>query len=176
MIKHVVKVICGFPGIGKTYLFNNQDNLGIKVADSDSSKFSKIENDQGELVQNPDFPINYINHIIDLINGHEVNYILVSSHHDVREALSNAHIPYTVIYPTKQMKEVYIQRYRDRESPEKFIALLEDKFDKFVDDCAHDVDTTCKVIFDLPSDTLYDYIVGDLKEIEKLKSTSQKTD
>lgn len=176
MIKHIVKVICGFPGIGKTYLFNNQDKLGIKVADSDSSKFSKIKNDTGELIQNPDFPANYIKHIVDLINTHEVNYILVSSHHDVREALAKASIPYTVIFPEKNMKEIYIQRYQDRGSPEKFISFLENKFDEFVDDCDSDINASCKVIFDLPSDTLYDYITDDLKEMKKLKSTSLKTD
>lgn len=175
-IKHYTKVICGFPGIGKSYTFNKQDELGVKISDSDSSKFSKIKDSEGNLVQNPDFPDNYIKHIITLINEMNTHYILVSSHHDVREALANAHIPYTVIYPTKDMKDIYIQRYQDRGSPEKFIAFLTSKFDEFVEDCENDTSTAAKVIFDLPDDTLYDYIVEDIKESEKLKLTSMKTD
>ena len=175
-ITHFTKVICGFPGIGKTYLFGKQDELGIKISDSDSSKFSKLKDSEGQLIQNPDFPNNYIKHIIDLIHGMDIHYILVSSHHDVREALANAHIPYTVIYPTKDMKDVYIQRYQDRGSPEKFITFLTDKFDEFVEDCENDTSAASKVIFDLPDDTLYDYIVEDIKESEKLNFTSMKTD
>lgn len=175
-ITHFTKVICGFPGIGKTYLFGKQDELGIKISDSDSSKFSKLKDSEGQLIQNPDFPNNYIKHIIDLIHGMDIQYILVSSHHDVREALANAHIPYTVIYPTKDMKDVYIQRYQDRGSPEKFITFLTDKFDEFVEDCENDTSAASKVIFDLPDDTLYDYIVEDIKESEKLNFTSMKTD
>lgn len=175
-ITHFTKVICGFPGIGKTYLFGKQDELGVKISDSDSSKFSKLKDSKGQLIQNPDFPDNYIKHIIDIIHGMDIHYILVSSHHDVREALANAHIPYTVIYPTKDMKDVYIQRYQDRGSPEKFITFLTDKFDEFVEDCENDTSAASKVIFDLPDDTLYDYIVEDIKESEKLNFTSMKTD
>ena len=44
----ISKVICGFPCIGKTYLFKHSD---LKIADSDSSKFSWITDGEGKKVQ-----------------------------------------------------------------------------------------------------------------------------
>ena len=51
------RVISGFPGIGKSYLFNNGKN--ILIIDSDSSNFSWLEPG----VRNPEFPHNYMKHI-----------------------------------------------------------------------------------------------------------------
>ena len=47
------KIIAGFPGIGKSYVFNQRK---YKCLDSDSSLFSWIEKG----VRHPDFPNNYI--------------------------------------------------------------------------------------------------------------------
>ena len=56
-----MKLISGFPGIGKTYYKQKSE---LNVLDSDSSKFSWIEKD----VRHPDFPQNYIDHIKKNLN------------------------------------------------------------------------------------------------------------
>lgn len=119
------KVISGFPGIGKSYLFNRSD---LKVLDSDSSLFSWIEKG----VRHPDFPNNYMQHILD--NLGKADYILVSSHDVVRQALKEHKIEYTLVYPSGEFKEEYISRYKGRGNDEGFINFIGSKWNEFIED------------------------------------------
>lgn len=112
-------VVSAFPGVGKSYLFNN---TSLKVLDSDSSTFDKSL-----------FPGNYIQHIKENIG--KVDIILVSSHEVVRKALVAEGIPFALVYPGEDCKESYIARYKQRGSPEAFIKLLDDNFENWVEDC-----------------------------------------
>jgi hypothetical protein len=114
-------VICGFPGVGKSTLFRNRGDL--KILDSDSSTFDKAE-----------FPQNYIAHIKEKIAE---GYIILASTHDVvRNALVENNIPFGIVYPALNCKEEYLQRYRDRGSPQAFIDLMDAKWVDFVNGCA----------------------------------------
>jgi len=120
------KVISAFPGTGKTVFF---ENTKLDVIDSDSSKFSWLDHPNGE--RNPEFPANYIKHIKENIG--KVDYILVSSHKEVRDALRENHIMYMLVYPRKDAKDNYLNRYRVRGSGEEFVKLLDDNWDNFID-------------------------------------------
>ena len=63
----MTRVISAFPGTGKSYFHRNSDS---KVLDSDSSKFSWIE----EGVRHPDFPNNYMTHIKENIDSARLVY------------------------------------------------------------------------------------------------------
>ena len=99
------QVICGFPCIGKSYFVKHS---GLKVTDSDSSTYSWVIDGEGKKVRNEEFPNNYINHIKLMMK--ECDYVLVSTHFDVRKALTKASIPYTIIYPDISLKEEYVGR------------------------------------------------------------------
>ena len=119
-----MNILSCFPGIGKTYLFNNQEKYGLRILDSDSSNFSWIEKGK----RNPAFPQNYIEHIKE--NMFKVDVILVSTHKEVREALvANIH-PKNLrfVVPPFTDIDVYIERYRKRGSSESFIKLLSDNW------------------------------------------------
>lgn len=116
-------VICGFPGIGKSYAVKQ---LGEGYHDSDSSKFSWIDTAAGR-VRNPNFPEEYIQHIKSL-----KGVALVSSHREVRDALAYAGIPYLLCYPEEGLKDEYMQRYLERGSPETFICMLAARWDDWV--------------------------------------------
>lgn len=122
------KIISGFPGIGKTSLFNNEDFKELKIMDSDSSKFSWAEVG----VRHPNFPDNYINHIKSNIG--KVDVILVSSHDIVREALVKHGIPFTIVYPSKECKTTYIENYKGRGNNEAFIEFIDKNWNKFLED------------------------------------------
>lgn len=125
------KIYSVFPACGKTYLFENQDDYGLKILDSDSSQFSwKVEEvedpdyvliGEGEIkplihknkVRNPDFPNNYIEHIKNNIGKYD--YIFVSSHREVRQALDNANIDYTIVYPEEDCLAEWVGRCYLRE-------------------------------------------------------------
>jgi hypothetical protein len=110
------KLYSGFPGVGKSYLFNNSK---LKVLDSDSSTFDKSS-----------FPQNYIEHIKQNIG--EADIILISSHDVVRNALVSEGLPFTLVYPDMSIKDEYIQRYRDRGSNSKFVELLENNWEMWI--------------------------------------------
>lgn len=115
-----IKVYSAFPGTGKTTYFNNTDK---NVLDSDSSKFDKA-----------DFPSNYIEHIKRNLEDDSVEKIMVSSHKDVRNSLVSENIPFVLIYPEKDLKYEYIQRYKDRANNDAFIDLLDKNWDTWMDE------------------------------------------
>lgn len=112
-------VISAFPGTGKSYVKENRTD--ITVWDSDSSDYSK----------SPNFPQNYIDHIKSGIEQ-GVDLILVSTHKVVRDALRKNNIEFVVVNPQIELKDEYLQRYRDRGSPEAFISLINDSWDKWI--------------------------------------------
>lgn len=119
------KIISGFPGVGKSFATNNTGGELI-ILDSDSSNFSWIA--PGE--RHPLFPQNYMQHIED--NLGKADYIFVSSHDNVRKALADRGIEYTLVYPAAGLKEEYIERYRERGNPPAFINFIDGKWDEFI--------------------------------------------
>lgn len=114
-------VFSGFPGIGKSSVF--RDSQGYRVADSDSSTFPK-----GDA-----FPANYLTHIQE--TRPTVDILLVSSHDIVRDEMEEYGIPFYLVYPTMDQKQDYMQRYRERGSPEPFLDLMDKNWDKFITGC-----------------------------------------
>lgn len=125
------KIISGFPGVGKSYLFNNTK---LKVLDSDSSEFSWVKDGNGNNTKerSPEFPSNYMKHIKDNIS--KVDIILVSSHDVVRNALKDNSLDYTLVYPNIKAKEKYVERYKQRGSDEGFINFISSNWENFIRD------------------------------------------
>lgn len=123
----MTEIISGFPGIGKTYF---QQKNKDKVLDSDSSSYSwTVNQETGEKQRNPDFPENYINFIKSTMLTNQYNFILVSSHKEVRKALVEGNIDFTLVYPAIQCKEEYIVRFQKRGSPKAFTDLISKNWD-----------------------------------------------
>ena len=106
----------GFPAVGKSYFYNHSK---LKVLDSDSSKFDKAF-----------FPKNYIDHI--KANLGKVDIILISSHEVVRDALVKEGLDFTLVYPNIDLKQEFIERYKQREDPESFIKLVSDNWTEWI--------------------------------------------
>lgn len=121
------RVVSGFPGVGKSTLFNRQG--GLVILDSDSSTFSWAN--EAERVRHPEWPTNYIDHIRE--NQGKADIILVSSHDEVRKALVAAGIEFELVYPGAEMKAEYIKRYVDRGSSPDFVKLLEANYEKWIE-------------------------------------------
>lgn len=114
-------VIAGFPGVGKSHAKRILDGSGYMVSDSDSSHHPKVG-----------FPDNYLQHIQQLLDTGEYDYLFVSSHDIVRMELQERDIDYILVYPDKSLKEEYLRRYTERGSPAGFIKLLSDNWDSWI--------------------------------------------
>jgi len=80
-------IVSAFPACGKTYLFRNQEKLGFKIADTDSSKFTKHEG----------WEKGYVDHIVTDIGSYD--FIFCSrSEHVLRELFLRG-IPFVVVAP-----------------------------------------------------------------------------
>ena len=112
------KIFSIFPACGKTWLYNHQEDFDLKILDSDSSKFSWLYRKDKfgfviEKYRNPDFPDNYIKHIKENIGKYD--YIFVSSHASVRNALDKEGIDFTIVYPESNCKAEWVGRCFIRE-------------------------------------------------------------
>lgn len=101
------KIYSVFPACGKTWLCEHQEDYDLKIIDSDSSSFSWIRAN-GIKERNPDFPNNYIKHIKENIGKYD--YIFVSSHASVREALDKEGTGFTVVYPEQSCEAEWVGR------------------------------------------------------------------
>ena len=136
----VTKIIAGFPGVGKSHFFQRSASAGNHLLDSDSSKFSWMMTPEGR-VRHPEWPNNYIEHI--KANIGKAPLIMVSTHKEVRDALIANELPFTLVYPSLQIKDEYIQRYVARGDNDAFVKLLEQHYDAWISElmaqkgCAH---------------------------------------
>jgi hypothetical protein len=143
-------IISGFPCVGKSVACNVFNN----VLDSDSSYYSWSKDG----IRNPDFPNNYIEHIKRNIG--RARWILVSSHKIVRDALDKEGLPYILVYPSRDQKEQYLQRCRNRKNPESFIEMLDKNWDDFITDCEKQGNCEHRVL--RPNETLSNVIFTEL--------------
>lgn len=116
------KVICGFPGVGKSTVFGRKEEYRVNILDSDSSTFDKSQ-----------FPANYIAHIKEHTQGD--NIILASSHDTVRAALVAEGIPFHLVFPAEDCKMEYLARYAERGSPAAFVDMMYNKWSEFIQGC-----------------------------------------
>ena len=130
-------IISAFPACGKTWCVENLKDK-FDMSDSDSSNFSWVYNktEDGTTVKerNPEFPKNYIDHIKSLIG--EKDFIFVSSHDVVRNALKENELPYFLVYPdnTSDNKCLWTQRMTGRGSPNSMINFVMGNWDNFIED------------------------------------------
>lgn len=116
------RIISGFPGVGKTYFAQNSE---YRVLDSDSSKWSKKEG----------WATNYVNFIREQQNLGSWDYILVSTHKEVREELVNQGLYFTLIIPLISSRPKYLRLYEERGSSVNFINLMKEQWIPWITDC-----------------------------------------
>jgi len=115
-------LVAAFPGTGKTYYGSYYMPQGF-ATDSDSSKFDKAN-----------FPANYIEHIKKCIKEGYAR-IFISSHKDVRDALVANELEFTLVYPKESLKDEYLERYKQRGSPQGFIDLIDKNWSNWLSEC-----------------------------------------
>ena len=125
----IKNIIAGFPGVGKSTAAKNKDWMFL---DMESSDYHWVIDDDGNKTCNPEWPINYVDAIIEAAhdNMSPQIYILISTHNEVLAELDKRHIYYNAVLP--KSKDIYLQRYRERGNTEEFIEKLDANFDTFI--------------------------------------------
>jgi hypothetical protein len=122
------RIISAFPACGKTFL-TEKGYGGSVILDSDSSSFSWRSGDNGA-ERDPAFPENYITHIRENIG--KADYIFVSSHADVRQALDDSDLSWCCVNPDVTLLEEWVGRCYLRGDNEEFLKVLINNWDKWV--------------------------------------------
>ena len=106
-------IICGFAGIGKSYIAKRQ----CKWIDLESTPFEK----------DWDRYVKVAKHMSD--NGY---IVMLSCHKELRELLHKKGINYNVVMPNKNLKLVYLTRYKMRGNTEEFIDNMDSNWNDYI--------------------------------------------
>ncbi|OBT60232.1 hypothetical protein VE03_10519, partial [Pseudogymnoascus sp. 23342-1-I1] len=125
-------IIAGFPGVGKSNCASDQSHI-----DADSASYSweigedgeTKKNEAGAKIQNRYWPSNYIDYILSFDKS---QFIFVSTHEEIRNALIDRHIQFTLVYPNVSLKGAYLERYRARGSSKTFVDFMDKNWDSFI--------------------------------------------
>lgn len=131
MSKKKTRVISAFPGCGKTYCYNQYKDK-LDILDVDTNEYIWLKDKEGTKVaeRNPDFPNNLIKYVKE--NCGKVDIIFISSNETVRTALNEAGIEVTLVYPSREIKEVWLQRFIDRGDDYNFVIYMECHYNEMV--------------------------------------------
>lgn len=135
------KIVFGFPGVGKTYCFAHQKELGLKLVDSDSSMFHWVYDlngnpcldEDGNKREHPEWPMNYIKYVtlIGKEKAEKPDYILMSTHEDVMNAMKDSGFDMILVVPGEDEKDNMMRLYKERGNDEKFIEMMDKKYDEY---------------------------------------------
>lgn len=168
-------IFSAFPGTGKSTLTKNAEQYGLKHASVTKTEDGKIEiavpkcigtpvfDSDSSLFDKEHFPGNYIEHVQHICSTWPNAVILMSSHDNVREALKENGIAYTICYPQRELKAEFLERYVERGSPEKFVELMDNKWNDFIDTCESDDAAVAHIVLS-EGDHLVDKIYDAVKD------------
>jgi len=102
-------IICAaFCGTGKSYLCDNFPDVYKEIED--------WEYRQG------DFPNNYINDVLNMIG--KIKYLFISTDSEILDELNKRGIKMQLYYPENELRNEYLDRFIDRDSPYDFIGTM----------------------------------------------------
>lgn len=160
-----MRLICGFPGIGKSeYTKNAYNNMLIPInVKDDSISIDSLTNDpvpmirgifRGLLLDSDPLSFSHINKsdLLKFYRSHILKYSkfegiqLLPSHSYIRDILKEENLKYELIYPDISLKDEYIDRYIHRKSSELFISKMKYNWDSYILSCENDATANNKII------------------------------
>lgn len=121
-----IKAICGYPGIGKTYLARHYEGF------ADSYLSCNLYTDKEKDIKNPFFPGNYIKVCNGILNQDKI--IVTAMSDEARFVFRNfLNINYLLIYPNETEKERYFNIYDTRNDENEWIDLNKRVWDEKIE-------------------------------------------
>jgi len=110
-------IICAaFCGTGKSYLCDNFPDMYKEIED--------WEYRQG------DFPTNYIQDVLKLVG--KTKYLFISTDSEILDELNKMGIEIQLYYPENELRNEYLDRFLDRDSPYDFIGTMMKHWDVWI--------------------------------------------
>jgi len=85
----------------------------------------------------PEWPLNYVKAIETVMDKYD--FVLIPSDYRVLGLLAGRQIPYTLVYPRRDCREEYLQRYINRGNTENFLSIFYEHWDWFIDSLEADM-------------------------------------
>ena len=131
-------IIAAFCGTGKSVFAAKNPEKVIDFVCMPYKYFLDSKGEDGEFckanpknVMRPDWPFNYLNAIKDTDSKGKL--ILIPSESQVLELLRAENIPYVLVYPQREAKDIYHKRFIDRGNSDDFINIFIGNWDYFLD-------------------------------------------
>lgn len=131
-------IVAAYSGTGKTTLAKLYPQMVIdfvcmpyKYQLNKSNKYNESCKANPNNILQYEWPFNYFDAIKQNLNDDKI--ILIPSDLYILSLLSIEKIPYTLCYPQRNAKEIYLRRFIERGNSEKFIEIFIDGWDEFLD-------------------------------------------
>ena len=137
-------VIAGFAGVGKTSAARALGECAIdftaapykylldgKPPAPEEREALKATYGVGDM--NPEWPGNYAEKLVELYTSRRYRYILIPPEPHALRALELNSIPCVLVYPRRDLREEYLQRFTERGNGEEFIDVFIGRWDEWMD-------------------------------------------
>lgn len=160
-------IVLGFPAVGKTH-FTKKFESEFSISDADVPLNSRDKN----------FNRKYVSFIKKMCRS-DINYIFTSVDGDLIDRIKSddffKDVPKYIIYPSRELKADYIERFRDRGNNQEYVSYMSDNWDAIIDKIESETEDNRFIPFELKSKN--DYIelfmsIFDIKVAEKLLKIS----
>lgn len=161
MILNNCIIVMGFPGTGKSVACDGIREIYVEgigyciLMDFESSNFGWYTDGDGNRRRMSIWPHVYIEFIKETIKvfgrPNKTIVAFTSSHVNVRDELIRQNLEFRIVYPSKERKDEFIERYKQRGNDVEFIKNLDEWFELWIDSIESlEYDKCKKIRFDEP--------------------------
>lgn len=122
------QIIAAFPGTGKSYFVANLGTTSTAI-DLDTNDYTQGYDKNGKVINN-EFPDNYLHAIKQAIG--QATYLFVGCQPEVLDMLRKEDMNIVLVYPERQLKDEYMNRFNERGSSHEFSNLIFNRWDQFI--------------------------------------------
>ena len=120
-------IVCGFPGVGKSYLADRADCVDLESSNFKFGGNHSHRDYDNTRQQTAVWPVNYVDAAIAASESGKI--VCLSTHKEVRDELTARGLNFFVVYPASVRKEEFLLSYTKRGSDPRFVDFMRDNWD-----------------------------------------------